>query len=54
VTRRLLQDHWPVRALTRKPEGKQARALTQLGTEVVKANTADPVSLDDWSPAVDS
>jgi uncharacterized protein YbjT (DUF2867 family) len=46
VTRRLLQDRWPVRALTRKPEGKQARALAQLGAEVVKADTSDPVSLE--------
>jgi uncharacterized protein YbjT (DUF2867 family) len=46
VTRRLLQDHWPVRALTRNPEGTQARALAQLGAEVVKADTADPVSLE--------
>jgi uncharacterized protein YbjT (DUF2867 family) len=24
VTRRLLREHWPVRALTRNPDGKQA------------------------------
>ena len=46
VTRRLLQDRWPVRALTRNPEGKKARALTQLGAEVVKADLSDPVSLE--------
>ena len=46
VTRRLLQDHWPVRALTRNPEGTKACALARLGAEVVKADTADPVSLE--------
>ena len=46
VTRRLLTEHWPVRALTRNPDGKQARALAQLGAEVVKADTSDPVSLE--------
>jgi uncharacterized protein YbjT (DUF2867 family) len=46
VTHRLLKDHWPVRALTRNPEGKKAQALTQLGTEVVKADLSDPVSLE--------
>jgi uncharacterized protein YbjT (DUF2867 family) len=46
VTRRLLQDHWPVRALTRNPEGKKAHALTQLGAQVVKADLSDPVSLE--------
>jgi uncharacterized protein YbjT (DUF2867 family) len=46
VTRRLLQDRWPVRALTRNPEGRQARAIARLGAEVVKADTADPVSLE--------
>jgi uncharacterized protein YbjT (DUF2867 family) len=46
VTRRLLQDHWPVRALTRNPDGKKARAIAQLGAEVVKADTSDPGSLE--------
>ncbi len=46
VTRRLLQDHWPVRALTRNPEAKQARALARLGAEVVQADTSDPASLE--------
>ena len=44
VTRRLLRDHWPVRALTRNPDGKKARALAQLGAEVVQADLSDPVS----------
>jgi nucleoside-diphosphate-sugar epimerase len=46
VTRRLLTDHWPVRALTRNPDGKKARALAELGAEVVKADMSDPASLD--------
>jgi uncharacterized protein YbjT (DUF2867 family) len=46
VTRRLLQDHWPVRALTRSPDGKKARALAQLDAEVVKADMSDPASLE--------
>jgi uncharacterized protein YbjT (DUF2867 family) len=46
VTRRLLQDHWPVRALTRNPDGKKARALAQRGAEVVKADMDDPGSLE--------
>jgi uncharacterized protein YbjT (DUF2867 family) len=46
VTRRLLTDHWPVRALTRNPDGKKARAIAQLGVEVVKADLSDPASLE--------
>jgi len=46
VTRRLLQGHWRVRALTRNPDGKKARAIAQLGAEVVKADLSDPVSLE--------
>ena len=43
---RRLQDHWPVRAPTRNPDGKKARAIAQLGAEVVKADLADPRSLE--------
>ena len=39
-------DHWPVRALTRNPDGKKARAIAQLGVEVVKADLSDPASLE--------
>jgi uncharacterized protein YbjT (DUF2867 family) len=46
VTHRLLADHWPVRALTRNPDGKKARALAQLGAQVVKADLSDPASLE--------
>ena len=46
VTRRLLQDRWPVRALTRNPDGKKARAIAQLGAEVVQADMSNPMSLE--------
>jgi uncharacterized protein YbjT (DUF2867 family) len=46
VTHHLLTDHWRVRALTRSPEGKKARALTELGAEVVKADMSDPTSFE--------
>ena len=45
VTRRLLQEGWGVRALTRSPDGDKARALAALGAEVVKTDSADPASL---------
>jgi uncharacterized protein YbjT (DUF2867 family) len=46
VTHRLLQHDWLVRALTRNPEGKKARAIAKLGAEVVKADMSDPASLE--------
>ncbi|HET9589050.1 MAG TPA: NmrA/HSCARG family protein, partial [Anaerolineales bacterium] len=46
VARHLLTDGWTVRALTRKPEGKKAAALRQLGAEVVRADLNQPASLD--------
>jgi hypothetical protein len=46
VTHRLLTDHWRVRALTRSPDGKKARALVERGAEVVQADLSDPVSLE--------
>jgi uncharacterized protein YbjT (DUF2867 family) len=46
VTRSLLRAHWRVRALTRNPDGTKARALAQLGAEVVKADMSDPGSLE--------
>jgi len=45
VTRRLLADGWAVRALTRDPAGKQARALAALGADVQRADAADEASL---------
>jgi uncharacterized protein YbjT (DUF2867 family) len=46
VTRRLLREGWVVRALTRKPDGDKARALAVLGAEVMRADAADPASLE--------
>jgi uncharacterized protein YbjT (DUF2867 family) len=46
VTRRLLQKGWRVRALTRDPDGKQARALATLGADVIRADSADQASLE--------
>ena len=46
VTRRLLQEGWRVRALTRNPDGKQARALATLGADVIRADSADEASLE--------
>ena len=38
VARHLLSEGWRVRAVTRKPDGPKARALTALGAEVVRAD----------------
>jgi uncharacterized protein YbjT (DUF2867 family) len=46
VTRRLLREGWRVRAVTRNPDGKQARALAALGAEVTKADSEDQASLE--------
>ena len=46
VARHLLANGWTVRALTRNPEQPRARALTDLGAEVVRADLADPPTLD--------
>jgi uncharacterized protein YbjT (DUF2867 family) len=46
VTRRLLQEGWHVRALTRNPDGKQARTLATLGADVIRADSADEGSLE--------
>ncbi|HZD70933.1 MAG TPA: NmrA/HSCARG family protein [Actinomycetes bacterium] len=45
VTDRLLRGHWRVRALTRNPDGKRARAIAELGAEVVRADMSDPASI---------
>jgi uncharacterized protein YbjT (DUF2867 family) len=45
VARRLLQDGWHVRALTRDADGKGARALRALGAEVVQGDMGDADSL---------
>ncbi len=46
VTRRLLQEGWQVRALTRKPDGEPARALAALGATVIRTDSADHASLE--------
>lgn len=50
VTRRLLRDGWAVRALTRDPFTKKARAVTELGAELVQVDASEPASLE---PAFD-
>jgi uncharacterized protein YbjT (DUF2867 family) len=46
VARHLLAEGWRVRALTRKPDGRKARALADAGAEVVQADMADRATLD--------
>ena len=46
VARRLLQEGWRVRALTRNPERKKVRSIAALGAEVVRADMDDPRSLE--------
>jgi uncharacterized protein YbjT (DUF2867 family) len=38
VARHLLSDGWPIRAVTRRPDGPAARALAALGADVVRAD----------------
>jgi len=46
VARHLLkQDKYGVRCLTRRPDSQAAKALQQLGAEVVRADLDDPASL---------
>ncbi|WP_194397594.1 NmrA/HSCARG family protein [Microbacterium atlanticum] len=45
VARRLLEEGWTVRALTRSPDGKKAAELQRLGADVVRADLKDPASL---------
>jgi uncharacterized protein YbjT (DUF2867 family) len=45
VVRHLLRDGWDVRALTRKPAGKTALALRDLGAEIHRVDTGDAASL---------
>ena len=47
VARRLLKEGWRVCALTRHPNGHEARALAQLGAEVFRADLLDAQSLID-------
>ena len=45
ATRSLLRAGTTVRALTRKPDRRRARALAELGADVVRADMNDPASL---------
>jgi uncharacterized protein YbjT (DUF2867 family) len=45
AARSLLGAGWKVRALTRRPNRRRARALAELGAEVVRADMNDPASL---------
>jgi len=45
VARRLLEDGWQVRGLTRNPASEQARDLRALGAEVVQGDMAEAASL---------
>src|SRR5919202_3035828 len=46
VSRRLLDQGWRVRALTRNPDGPGARQLAALGAELVKAGSEDSAGLE--------
>jgi uncharacterized protein YbjT (DUF2867 family) len=46
VAHQLLDRGFPVRAMTRKPEGEAARALAAKGAEVVQGDLDDAASLD--------
>ena len=45
VARELLAKGYRVRAMTRKPDGENARALAQLGAEVIRGDFDDDTSL---------
>ena len=45
VVRHLIQQGWPVRAVSRTPQSVQARALATLGAEVVHGDMGNPASL---------
>jgi len=46
VARQLLSRGYRVRALTRKPQGEAAMALSKLGAEMMQGDLDDPQSLD--------
>lgn len=45
IARELIDAGWPVRVMTRRPEGEAAEALAALGAEVVRADLDDETSL---------
>jgi uncharacterized protein YbjT (DUF2867 family) len=46
IARHLLAEGWRIRALTRDPHSAKARALLNAGAEVVRADMADPTTLE--------
>ena len=46
VARQLLSGGCKVRAMTRNPQSEAAKALSNIGAEVVKGDLDDPASLD--------
>jgi uncharacterized protein YbjT (DUF2867 family) len=53
VSRRLLDQGWRVRALTRDPNGAGARELAALGADLVKADSEDRAALERSFAGVD-
>lgn len=49
AARELLRRGWTVRAVMRNPGGEKARALSDLGAEVVRADMDDRASLESTS-----
>lgn len=46
MARRLLADGWRVRAMARRPDAPESKALARVGAEVVKGDFNDPASLE--------
>src|ERR687885_1216879 len=53
VSRRLLDQGWRVRVLTRDPNGAGARELAALGADLVKADSEDRAALERSFAGVD-
>lgn len=49
IARELLAAGWPVRAMTRHPEGAAARELAARGAEVVRADLDDEASSPEYA-----
>jgi uncharacterized protein YbjT (DUF2867 family) len=45
VARRMIEEGWTVRAVTRNKESDAAKALTEKGAELITANYDDVISL---------
>jgi len=46
AARKLLNDGWHVRGLTRNPEGKEARRLGSMGVELIQGDMGDKTALE--------